>query len=140
MSKPMPAIPLQQLSDALTDIVVQAAPSVVSIHSARSHSSGFVWRPGLIVTADDALDDEGAITIYLAGGDRAAARLVGRDPTTDVALLRIDRTDSARPLHSATLVHAARSGLDSQKNRSSTLAWLMFCFYSCSRHLSAIQR
>src|SRR6202166_1159573 len=94
MSKPMPAIPLQQLSDALTDIVVQAAPSVVSIHSARSHSSGFVWRPGLIVTADDALDDEGAITIYLAGGDRAAARLVGRDPTTDVALLRIDRTDS----------------------------------------------
>ncbi len=94
MSKPMPAIPLQQLSDALTDIVVQAAPSVVSIHSARSHSSGFVWRPGLIVTADDALDDEGAITIHLAGGDRAAASVVGRDPTTDVALLRIDRTDS----------------------------------------------
>ena len=74
MSKHMPAIPLQQLSDALTDIVVQAAPSVVSIHSARSHSSGFVWRPGLIVTADDALDDEGAITIHLAGGDRVAAR------------------------------------------------------------------
>jgi S1-C subfamily serine protease len=89
------AIPLQQLSDALADIVVQAAPSVVSVHSARSRSSGFVWRPGLIVTADDALDDEGAITIHLAGGDRVAASLVGRDPTTDVALLRIDRTDSS---------------------------------------------
>ena len=94
MSNRMPAIPLQHLSDALTDIVVKAAPSVVSIHSGRSHSSGFVWRPGLIVTADDALDDEGAITIHLAGGDRATASLVGRDPTTDVALLRIDRTDS----------------------------------------------
>jgi len=94
MSNRMPAIPLRQLSDALTDIVVQAAPSVVSIHSARSHSSGFVWRPGLIVTADDALDDEGAITIHLAGGDRATASVVGRDPTTDVALLRIDRIDS----------------------------------------------
>ena len=94
MSKHMPPIPLQQLSDSLTDIVVQAAPSVVSIHSARSHFSGFVWRPGLIVTADDALDDEGAITIHLAGGERAAASIVGRDPTTDVALLRIDRTDS----------------------------------------------
>ena len=94
MPNPMPDIPLQQLSDALTDIVVQAAPGVVSIHTARSRSSGFIWRPGLIVTSDDALDDEGAITIHLAGGDRAAASVVGRDPTTDVALLRIDRTDA----------------------------------------------
>jgi hypothetical protein len=44
MSKPTPAIPLQQLSDALTDIVERAAPSVVAVHSTRSRSSGFVWR------------------------------------------------------------------------------------------------
>jgi len=91
--KPTPAIPLQQLSDALTNIVDRAAPSVVAVHSTRSRSSGFVWRPGLIVTADEALDDEGDIAVVLPGGETAAANLVGRDPTTDVALLRVDRTN-----------------------------------------------
>src|SRR3984893_19139294 len=94
MSKPTPAIPLQHLSDALADIVNRAAPSVVAVHSARSRSSGFVWRPGLIVTADEALDDEGDFAVALPGGEMVTAHLVGRDPTTDVALLRIDRTNS----------------------------------------------
>jgi S1-C subfamily serine protease len=93
MSKPTPAILLQHLSDALTDIVVRAAPSVVAVHSTRSRSSGFVWRPGLIVTADEALDDEGDLAVVLPSGEMAAATLVGRDPTTDVALLRVDRTN-----------------------------------------------
>jgi S1-C subfamily serine protease len=92
MSKPTPAISLQQLSDAFTDAVDRAAPSVVSVHSTRSRSSGFVWRSGLIVTADEALDDEGDIAVVLPGGETAAANLVGRDPTTDVALLLVDRT------------------------------------------------
>jgi S1-C subfamily serine protease len=92
MSKPAPALPLQQLSDALTDIVDRAAPSIVAVHSARSRCSGFVWRPGLIVTADEGLDDEGDIAVVLPGGEVAAANLVGRDPTTDVALLLVDHT------------------------------------------------
>ena len=94
MSKPTPAPALQQLSGALTDIVDRAAPSVVAVHSTRSRSSGFVWRPGLIVTADEALDDEGEIAVALPGGEMAAATLVGRDPTTDVALLRVDRANT----------------------------------------------
>jgi S1-C subfamily serine protease len=94
MPKPMPAVPLQQLSDALTEIVARAAPSVVAVLSARSRSSGFFWRPGLIVTADEPLDDEGEIAVVLPGGEAAAATLVGRDPTTDVALLRVDRNNT----------------------------------------------
>jgi S1-C subfamily serine protease len=92
MSKSAPAISLQHLSDAFTDVVDRAAPSIVAVHSTRSRSSGFVWRPGLIVTADEALDDEGDIAVALPGGELAAATLAGRDPTTDVALLRVDRT------------------------------------------------
>jgi S1-C subfamily serine protease len=84
-----PAVPLQQLSDALSEVVVRAAQSVVAVHSTRSRSSGFFWRAGLIVTADEALDDEGDIAVALPGGEMAAASLVGRDPTTDVALLRV---------------------------------------------------
>jgi S1-C subfamily serine protease len=92
MSKSTSAISLQHLSDALTNVVDRAAPSVVAVHSTRSRLSGFVWRPGLIVTADEALDDEGDIAVVLPGGESAAATLAGRDPTTDVALLRVDRT------------------------------------------------
>jgi S1-C subfamily serine protease len=120
MSKPTPAIPLQQLSDAFTDIVVRAAPSVVAVHSTRSRSSEFVWRPGLIVTADEALDDEGDIAVALPGGEIAAANLVGRDPTTDVALLRVDRTNPP-PVT-----------LESASVRAGALAWAVGSLYGAS--------
>jgi S1-C subfamily serine protease len=85
--------PLQNLSGALVGLVAAAAPAVVSVHSHRSRSSGFVWRPGFIVTADEALADEGDVAVELPGGNTVAATVAGRDPTTDIALLRIDRTD-----------------------------------------------
>ena len=70
------------------------APSVAAVQSHRSRSSGFVWRPGLlIVTADEALSEEGEFAVTLSGGDTVQAQLVGRDPTTNVALLRVDRSD-----------------------------------------------
>jgi S1-C subfamily serine protease len=85
--------PVAHLSTALADFVAKAAPSVVSIHSYRSQSSGFVWRPGLVVTADEALSEDEQITVVVPGGDSVSAHLVGRDPTTDIALLRADRAD-----------------------------------------------
>ena len=53
------ASPLKALSAALSEIVAATAPSVVSVHSHRSLSSGFVWKPGFIITADEALAEEG---------------------------------------------------------------------------------
>src|SRR5437763_8556274 len=85
--------PLASLSDALAALVATAAPSIVSVHSHRSRSSGFVWKPGLIVTDDEALADEGEVAVTVPGGARLPATIVGRDPTTDVALLRIERND-----------------------------------------------
>jgi len=85
--------PLQDLSAAFTGLVAKVAPSIVSVRSHRSRSSGFVWRPGLIVTSDEALSEEGELAVTLLGGDIVAAQLAGRDATTDVALLRIDRAD-----------------------------------------------
>jgi S1-C subfamily serine protease len=81
------------LSAALAGLVAKAAPSIVSVRSHRSQSSGFAWRPGLVVTADEALSEEGEFAVTVSGGDSLLAQLVGRDPTTDVALLRIDRSD-----------------------------------------------
>src|ERR1700693_4861197 len=80
---------LQNLSAELAGLVAKAAPSIVAVHSHRMRSSGFVWRPGLIVTADEALAEEGEFAIRPPGGDEVPAQLVGRDPSTDIALLRI---------------------------------------------------
>ena len=110
MSNPAPASALQQFSDALADVVAQAAPSVVAVHSARSRSSGFVWRPGLIVTADEALAEEGDISVMLPGGETAAATVAGRDPTTDVAVLRVDRARGAGRLASIGDAGRRRAG------------------------------
>ena len=84
---------LQDLSTALAGLVASSAPSVIAVRSHRSRSSGFVWRPGLIVTADEALSEDGEFAVTLSGGDTVPAQLVGRDPSTDVALLRVDRSD-----------------------------------------------
>jgi S1-C subfamily serine protease len=92
---------LQAFSGALSDVVAQAAPSIVAVHSHRSRASGFVWQSGLIVTADEALAEEGEISVVLPGGETVSASLAGRDPTTDVALLRVERAQ-AKPLARAS--------------------------------------
>ena len=84
---------IQDLSAAFARLVGIAASSVVAVKSAHSRSSGFFWRPGLIVTADEALSEEGDATVTLPSGESLAARLVGRDHTTDIAVLRVERSD-----------------------------------------------
>ena len=60
------------------------------MHSRRSRASGFVWKAGLVVTADEALAEEGEVAIKLADGTSRPATIAGRDHTTDIALLRFD--------------------------------------------------
>lgn len=96
--------PLSSLSSALADIVARTAPSIVSVHSHRSRSTGFVWKPGLIVTANEALADEGEVQISLPDGSAAVATIAGRDHTTDIALLRADA--NIAPVKLATTVPA----------------------------------
>ncbi|MGY8666841.1 S1C family serine protease [Bradyrhizobium sp. UFLA05-109] len=82
--------PLAALSSALSDVVTRTAPSLVSVHSHRLRASGFAWKAGLIITADEALADEGEVEIRLADGSTRTATMVGRDHTTDIALLRVN--------------------------------------------------
>jgi S1-C subfamily serine protease len=84
---------LLSLSAGLAAIVRDVAPSLVSVQSARARSTGFSWRPGLIVAAENALADDGEHSVLAPDGVLSPARIVGRDPSTDVALLRIERTD-----------------------------------------------
>ncbi len=94
---------LASISSSLTDVVARTAPAIVSVHSHRLRASGFVWKAGLVVTADEALADEGEISVKLADGVERAATLAGRDHTTDIALLRVDTANTAAAPLSATV-------------------------------------
>jgi S1-C subfamily serine protease len=85
-----PFASLETFSSALAEITANAASGIVAVHSPRSASSGFAWRPDLVVTADEALAEEGEVLVALPGGERRPAAIVGRDPSTDVALLRVE--------------------------------------------------
>jgi len=84
---------IQGISAALEGTVATLAPSLVSVISHRSQSSGFVWRGGLVVTSDEGLAEEGDIRVTLPGGETTAAHAVGRDPSTAIALLKVERPD-----------------------------------------------
>jgi S1-C subfamily serine protease len=84
---------IENVSTALEGIVAGLAPSIVSVISHRMQASGFVWRPGLIVTSDEGLAEEGEVQVTLPGGERGAAQIVGRDASTAIALLRVERSD-----------------------------------------------
>ena len=102
MTDPSAAI-LSSFSSALAELVARTKPAIVSVHSHRLRASGFVWKPGLIVTADEALADEGEVSVKLADGTTRPASIAGRDHTTDIALLRFDAQNIA-PVALASVV------------------------------------
>jgi hypothetical protein len=53
---------------------------VVAVHSCRSEASGFVWRPRLVVTADEALADEGDIAVLSRTARRSRPNSWGETP------------------------------------------------------------
>jgi S1-C subfamily serine protease len=99
---------LTQLSDALAGAVDRVASSTVVIHArARISSSGVVWQPGIIVTADHPIQfDE--VHIRLPDGTEKKASIAGRDRATDIAVLGIDGA-SAVP-HFANDTPALKAG------------------------------
>jgi len=88
---------LRALSTGFASLIRDIAPSLVSIQSLHARSTGFSWRPGLIVGAENALPEDGKHSIVTHDGASIPAQIVGRDPSTDVALLKIERTDLPKP-------------------------------------------
>jgi S1-C subfamily serine protease len=84
-----PGSPLLAFSDHAAELVERVAGSIVAVDGGgRWPSSGIHWRSGVIVTADEVLERDENIKLTLPGGRVANASLAGRDPTTDVAVLR----------------------------------------------------
>jgi S1-C subfamily serine protease len=87
---------LAELSDALAEIVEKTGQAVVRVEARRWPASGVVWGEGLIVTADHVVERDDEIHIGIVGERSADAALVGRDPTTDLAVLRSDAVVGAQ--------------------------------------------
>lgn len=87
----MAASALQSLSDDLAGAVERAGRGVVAIHARhRIPSSGIVWRAGVIVAASHTVKQDRDVPVTLPDGSRAHATVAGRDPGTDIVVLRLD--------------------------------------------------
>lgn len=78
------------LSNDLAAAVERAGRSVVAVHARpRFSSSGVIWRPGVIATAQHTIRREEEITVTLPDGTNRPATLAGSDAGTDIAVLRL---------------------------------------------------
>lgn len=82
---------LQSLSDAVSQLAEKVSPSVVHIGNGRRSGTGFVWSPdGYIVTANHVVGRASSVEVELDGGTELEGKVVGRDPYSDVALLKVE--------------------------------------------------
>ena len=81
---------LAALSNDLASVVEQVSASVVAVHARRRfHSSGVHWSPGVVVTAEHAIHHEEDIVVTTSTGEKLTAELAGKDPGSDLAVLRV---------------------------------------------------
>ena len=84
------ADPLEQFSDALAAVVERTAPAVVRVEGRRrGAASGVAWSEDVVVTTHHALEWDEDISVGLPEGKTDKASLAGRDPSTDLAVLRV---------------------------------------------------
>jgi S1-C subfamily serine protease len=87
---------LIELSNALAQATERAAANVVAVHAeSRGSASGVVWRAGVIVTAEHALRRDEDIHATLPDGRVIPATLAGRDPSSDLAVLKCPEASAA---------------------------------------------
>jgi len=85
---------LTDLSNQLADAVETAAKALVTVKGrARQSASGVVYAPGLVLTANHVLERDEDLSIVEPGGASMPAQLAGRDPATDLAVLRVAGLD-----------------------------------------------
>jgi S1-C subfamily serine protease len=87
---------LQAFSEAMADAVAKAGTATVLVNARqRIPASGIVFAPDLVVTANHVVEVDEGITVMLEDGSEIEASVAGRDPTTDLALLRLARSAPA---------------------------------------------
>src|SRR5246127_1325658 len=88
-------------SCAVTPVAEKVLPSVVTISAKGTSSSGtgsgeIIRTNGYILTNNHVIAPAvsgGSLTVYFNDGKSVAATLVGRDPLTDLAVIKVDEPD-----------------------------------------------
>jgi S1-C subfamily serine protease len=94
---------LVELSDALADAAEKAGKATVLVNARRRMpASGIAYAADLMLTADHVLEREEDIKVVLADGTEVPAKVAGRDPGSDLAVLKLERA-------AATVAEATKS-------------------------------
>src|SRR5258708_26963973 len=94
------------LSNQIAETTALTGQNIVAVHGRRHPSSGIVVAGDAVVTASHALRREEDINVILSSEKRTTARLVGRDPNTDLAVLRL-----AQPVETVAIRWGDTAGL-----------------------------
>lgn len=89
---------LTQLSRELASRAEQARPSVTAIRGGQGTLSGIVWQSEVLVTSAQSLPKRESYEAVTPAGERQRAALVGIDPATNIAVLRMATPLPAKPL------------------------------------------
>ncbi|MEO7001253.1 MAG: trypsin-like peptidase domain-containing protein [Ktedonobacterales bacterium] len=105
---------LGAFSDQLAQAVEQAAKSIVTVAARpRQTATGILWSANgetIVLTADHVVEMEDNITVTLPDGRSTKAQLAGRDPSTDLAVLRLPDIELGATNIPAQISHDARVG------------------------------
>lgn len=81
---------LQDLSSALANAAAKAGAYTVLVNARRRlPASGIAFAPDLVLTADHVVERDEDISVVLPDGREVTASVAGRDPSTDLAVLRL---------------------------------------------------
>ena len=81
---------LTAVSDQMADAVEQVGPTIVQVNGRpRRPASGVIYASTLVLAADHAIEREDDLTVETTTGAALPAQLVGRDPASDLAVLRV---------------------------------------------------
>jgi S1-C subfamily serine protease len=81
---------LGQFSNALAARAEAAKNAVVGIRLAHErHVTGMVWRSGIVVASEQALPKKDEFELVASGGAILTASIAGRDPSTNIAILKV---------------------------------------------------
>ncbi len=98
---------LSALSQRMVDAVEQVSPAIVALDARpRVHTSGVIWREGVVVSTNHTIRRDEEITVTSHDGREMPATLAGRDAGTDLAVLRVDGDDAGATNAPAQLANA----------------------------------
>jgi S1-C subfamily serine protease len=84
---------LQSFSEAMTELADKVGSSVVRVRSRRGFGSGVIWtEDGYVLTCSHVVGRASTVEVGFRDGLKLEARVVGHDPYSDMALLKIERT------------------------------------------------